>query len=98
MAYGVEIFNASGQTRLDTTTSTGVLVAVGTVNYSGSSTSTITVPDIGGSGTSYAMIAGQSPVINQVASIAMTTQTTVTVTWWSGASVTDFVNYVVYHR
>lgn len=98
MAYGIEIFNASGQTRLSTGTSTGVLVAVGTVNYSGSSTSTITVPDIGGSGTSYALIAGASTNFTEVAQIAMTTQTTVTVTWWSGASVSDFVNYVVYHR
>lgn len=98
MAYGIEIFNASGQTRLNTGTSTGILVAVGTVSYSGSSTSTITVPAIGGSGTSYALISGQSPSITQVGRIAMTNQTTATVTWWSGANVTDFVNYVVYHR
>lgn len=100
MAYGVEIFNASGATRLGTDTDTTILVASGSSTYAGSTQVNITVPSVGGDGTSYAMLSGgnSTAVAGEIVQLEMTTQTNLRITWFSGATTSDYVAYTVYHR
>ena len=100
MAYGVEIFNASGQTRLDPNTSTAVLVASGSATYAGTTVVNVTVPAISGSGTSYAIRTGGSEngLAGEVVKLSMSTQTNLRIEWFAGANTSDFIAYAVYHR
>ena len=98
MSYGVEIYNGSGQLRLGTATSTTLLVAIGTAFYTGSSSTTISIPAVSGSGTSYGMASFKSTNYTEYATITMPTQTSLKIDWWTGASSSDFIVYAVYHR
>jgi len=98
MSYGVEIFNEFNQTRLDASTSTALLVAIGTVFYSGNSSTIISIPAVNGSGTSYGMASFKSTSYSEYATITMPTQTSLKIDWWAGASSSDFIVYAVYHR
>ena len=100
MSYGVEIFNQSGQTRLDSSTSTLVLVASGSATYAGTTVVNVTVPAINGSGTSYAIRTGGSEngLAGEVVKLSMSTQTNLRIEWFAGANTSDFITYAVYHR
>ena len=102
MSYGVEIFNQSGQTRLDSSTSTLVLVASGSDGlYAGTTVVNVTVPELnGGSGTSYAIRTGGSEngFAGEVVKLSMSTQTNLRIEWFAGANTSDFIAYAVYHR
>ena len=100
MSYGVEIFNQSGQTRLDSSTSTLVLVASGSATYAGTTVVNVTVPAISGSGTSYAIRTGGSEngFAGEVVKLSMSTQTNLRIEWFAGANTSDFIAYAVYHR
>ena len=100
MSYGLEIFNESGQTRLDTSTSTLVLVASGSASYTGTTVVNVTVPAISGSGTSYAIRTGGSEngLAGEVVKLSMSTQTNLRIEWVAGASSFDYISYAVYHR
>lgn len=96
--YGVEIYNGNNQIRLESTTATTLLVAVGTAYYSGSSSTYVSVPAVSGSGTTYGVGSFRSSNTSEYATITMPTQSLMKIDWWSGATSNDFVVYAVYHR
>lgn len=98
MSYGVEIYNENNQVRLDSTTATTLLVAVGTAYYSGSSSTYVSIPSVEGSGTSYGVGCFKSSNRSEYATITMQSQTSLKIDWWTGATNSDFLVYAVYHR